>query len=180
MKVIDREGVKLKSQSISSATQKKYQRLAHKSPTTFSGVDPMIIQDNLRAVGDSETAIFKRHLEYRGRSKRKLMDSVREREEKVGHEVHTKIDQAVDLSAFMEADQVDMSATHYLRRIEDHVMSSRNNEKLPGIPITELPELTKQPSTSTRRAQSFMGGGGGDRSPKKSLTLTTEEVARMI
>jgi hypothetical protein len=60
-------------------------------------------------VGDTETAIFKRHLEYRGRSKRRLMDTVREREEKVGQEVHTKIaqklDEAVDLNTFLDADQ---------------------------------------------------------------------------
>lgn len=86
----------------------------------------MIVQDNLRAVGDTETAIFKRHLEYRGRSKRRLMDSVREREEKVGQEVHTKIDEVVDLTSFLDADQQDMSATRYLRKVEDHVMSSRN------------------------------------------------------
>ena len=93
----------------------------------------MIVQDNLRAVGDTETAIFKRHLEYRGRSKRRLMDSVREKEEKVGHEVHTKIDEA---ATFLDADQQDMSATLYLRKVEDHVLSSRNNtQKLPGIPI---------------------------------------------
>jgi hypothetical protein len=96
----------------------------------------MIVQDNLRAVGDTETAIFKRHLEYRGRSKRRLIDSVREKEEKVGQEVHTKIDEAVNPSNFLDADQQDMSATLYLRKVEDHVMTSRNNtQKLPGIPI---------------------------------------------
>ena len=72
-----------------------------------------------------------------------------------------------------------MSATRYLRKVEDHVKTSRNEQKFPGIQVSELPELTKQASSSTRRAQSFMGGGG-DRSPKRSSTLTTEEVARMI
>jgi hypothetical protein len=72
-----------------------------------------------------------------------------------------------------------MSATRYLRKVEDHVKTSRNEQKFPGIQVFELPELTKQASSSTRRAQSFMGGGG-DRSPKRSSTLTTEEVARMI
>jgi hypothetical protein len=96
----------------------------------------MIVQENLRAVGDTETAIFKRHLEYRGRSKRMLMDSVRQKEERVGQEVHSKIDDAVDPSTFLDADQQDMSATHYLRTVEDHVMTLRNNtQKLPGIPI---------------------------------------------
>jgi len=38
--------------------------------TTF--MDPMIISENLKAVGETETDIYKRHLSYRIRSKNRL------------------------------------------------------------------------------------------------------------